>query len=144
MPPVENSRQGKALQTVYGRWRKKGFKSHSLQVGFGNPGSRGVKYCSNQKCKNDGFQVQDKSIKKRDEEPLFKFYRTGSGMVLGSLTKIDTPSNFTREVDDQEKVAAHFDAWKEDVDGEDVHVMSDTVLEEMPIEEAMKHFEGDA
>ena len=47
-------------------------------------------------------------------------------------------------LDDQGKVAAHFDAWKEDVDGEDVHVMSDTVLEEMPIEEAMKHFEGDA
>ncbi|UNI16062.1 hypothetical protein JDV02_002537 [Purpureocillium takamizusanense] len=144
VPPVENSRQGKALQTVYGRWRKKGLKSHSLQIAFGNPGSRGVKYCGNQKCKNDGFQVQDKSIKKRDEEPLFKFYKTGSGMVLGSLTKIDTPSNFTREVDDQEQVAPHFEAWKEDVEGEDVHVISDTVLEEMPFEEAMKHFEGDA
>ncbi|KAG5986148.1 hypothetical protein E4U43_005642 [Claviceps pusilla] len=144
VPPVENSRQGKALQTVYGRFKKKGFKSHSLQIAFGNPGARGVKYCNNQSCKNDGFQVQDGKIKKREEDPVFKFYRTSSGMILGSLTKIDTPSNFTREVDEQEQkhVAAQFlETWKEPVEGEDVPVISDIVLEEMTFEEAMKSFD---
>lgn len=140
VPPAENSRQGNALKVAYGRFRRQGFTSHSLKIAFGNPGSRGVKYCTNQRCKNDGFEVQDGMIKKRAEEPLFKFYKTSSGMVLGSLTTIDTPSNFTREVGEEEQVAAQFEAWRETVDGEEVHVMSDVVLEEMPFDEAMKSF----
>ncbi|KAG5925932.1 hypothetical protein E4U42_003813 [Claviceps africana] len=144
VPPVENSRQGRALRTAYDRFRKKGYRSHSLQIAFGNPGARGVKYCRNQPCKNDGFQVQDGKIKKRDEDPLFTFYKTSSGMILASLTKMDTPSNFTREVDEQEQehVAAKFlETWNEPVDGEHVPVVSDVVLEEMPFEEAMKSFD---
>ncbi|GAB0138495.1 hypothetical protein EsDP_00006730 [Epichloe bromicola] len=139
VPPVENSRQGGTLSVVYNRFRAMGFRSHTLQIAFAEPQSPGVNYCANQPCVNDGFEVQDGMIKKRAEEPLFKFYKTSSGIVLGSLTTIDTPSNFTREVGEEEQVAAGFEAWRETVDGKEVHVMSDVVLEEMPLE-AMKSF----
>lgn len=134
VPRSENSRQGQALKTAYGRWKKQGLKTHSLKINFGNPGAAGVKYCTNQPCKNDGFQVQDKQLKRRSEDPMFKFYRTSSGMILGSIDAVDTPSNYTRELDDDEQVAASFESWVEDVEGGSVHVISDTILEEVSLE----------
>ncbi|TDZ19771.1 hypothetical protein Cob_v007115 [Colletotrichum orbiculare MAFF 240422] len=144
VPGSQNSSQGGKLSGLYNGFKKKGYKTRSFSIGFGNPGSRGVKYCGNQQCKNDGFQVQDGKIKKRGEDPDFRFYKTSSGMILGSMEEIAPRSNFTREVDQAEaKLAtlAAFDTWTEDFDGEDVNVISDIVLEEVSAEEAMKEFE---
>lgn len=94
---------------MYERFRKAGSKNRQFLIGFSNPGAAGVNYCNNEDCKNDSFQVQDGTISKRKENLLFKFYKTGSGIILGSLTTIETPSNFTCLVDKEEEFSVQLE-----------------------------------
>ncbi|PHH90332.1 hypothetical protein CDD83_3968 [Cordyceps sp. RAO-2017] len=137
VPRSENARRRQALKAVYGRWKKQGLGSHGLAVSFGSPAAEGVNYCTNQPCKNDGFEVQDKQIKKRGQDPVFKFYAATSGIVLGSLEQIETPSNFTRLLDNDEATPAHCDSWVERVGGADIRVISDVLLEELSLDRVL-------
>ncbi|EJP62977.1 hypothetical protein CRV24_009596 [Beauveria bassiana] len=134
VPGKENSYQGGKLSGLQKRWKKEG--KTGFKIGFGNPGAKGVKFCQNQACKNDGWQVQDGKISKRDEQPLFKYYRTRADMVFASLEPVSIPSNFTREFREADKVDETFYVWTEvDEDGEQ-RLIQDTVVEEL----AWDHF----
>ncbi|CAG7565363.1 unnamed protein product [Fusarium equiseti] len=97
------------------------------------------------KCKNDGYQVQEGKLKKREEEPTFKFFKTESGMVLATLDDIEPMSNFTHEVDETELQMRlmsldPLDTWTEKVeagdhDVETMQFVNDIVLGEMTSEE---------
>ncbi|RYP07417.1 hypothetical protein DL765_009164 [Monosporascus sp. GIB2] len=132
--------QGASLKALYQRLKKRPGTKHNFVIGIGNPGASGVKYCRNQACKNDGWQVQDGKISRRDEEPSFKFFKTSSGMVLAPMEGIEPMSNFTREVDVQAASLASFDTWTEDTNGDSLTFMSDIALEEMPQAEVVEHF----
>lgn len=133
VPGRQNSRQGNALKQAYRRFRNNGFTRHSLKVNFGNPGSRGVKYCTNQPCRNDGYEVQDKQLKRRSEDPEFLFYRTFSGIVLGSMEPNEFPSNYTRIADEEEILPIELDSWFEDVDGEELRMVNDVIIGELSV-----------
>ncbi|RYO78231.1 hypothetical protein DL766_001633 [Monosporascus sp. MC13-8B] len=140
VPNNQNSSQGASLRALYQRLKRRPGTKHKFVIGIGNPGAGGIKYCKNQACKNDGWQVQDRKISRRDEDPSFKFFGTGSGMVLASMENIGPMPNFTREVDVQVASLSSFDTWTEDIDGDSLTFMSDIVLEEMSQAEAMEHF----
>ncbi|KAF4458685.1 deoxyribonuclease nucA nucB domain-containing [Fusarium albosuccineum] len=144
-PKSQNNSQGGSISAALRRLKKTKRAPFQVRVGLGNPGSRGVKWCSNQRCKNDGYQVQEGKLKKREEEPSFRFYKTESGMVLATLDDIDPMSNFTHEVDESDlKVRPRsldtLDTWTEKVEGADHDVetmryVNDMVLGEMTSEE---------
>lgn len=130
VPGRENSYQGGKIQGLQRKWKKEG--KTSFLIGFGNPGAKGVKYCNNQACKNDGWEVQDGKLSKRDEQPLFKYYRTRAGLTLASLESVEVPSNFTREVHEEEDVDKTFHMWTEANEDGEQRMVQDTVEEELP------------
>ncbi|KAK5700521.1 hypothetical protein LTR97_005038 [Elasticomyces elasticus] len=134
VPVSQNSAQGNALMQTYGRFKSQGYTSHSLKINFGNPGSSGVKYCLNQACRNDGYEVQDKTIKRRDEDPNFRFYTTLSGIVLGSLDEDELHSNYTRMVDSFETLPLDLDSWFELLEGVEVRMVNDVIVGEISVE----------
>ncbi|OAR02997.1 hypothetical protein LLEC1_03839 [Akanthomyces lecanii] len=138
VPGPENSRQGQALSTLQKKWKKEG-KTRFL-IGFGNPGSTGVRYCNNEPCTADGFEVQDGKVAKRDaQQPMFRYYRTRAGMVLASIDKVDFPSNFTRMQHEADVVDGGFELWTE-VDEEfgELRYVEDTVMEELSWDHFLK------
>ncbi|TKA21884.1 hypothetical protein B0A50_08620 [Salinomyces thailandicus] len=134
VPRGQNGAQGNALKQAYGRFRDEGYTSHSLKINFGNPGSSGVNYCLNEACRNDGYEVQDKQLKRRDEDPSFRFYTTMSGIVLGSIDEDTLASNYTRMVDGFETLPNELESWFEEVDGEQVKMVNDMIVAEIPVE----------
>ncbi|TQV93252.1 hypothetical protein V2A60_010314 [Cordyceps javanica] len=131
VPGTQNSYQGGKLSGLQKKWKKEG--KTTFLIGFGNPGSSGVNYCNNEPCKNDGWEVQDGKVSKREAPPLFRYYRTRAGMILASLAPIDFPSNFTREFHEQDKVDESFYVWTDvDADIGEQRLIHDTVMEELP------------
>ncbi|KAF4987068.1 hypothetical protein FDECE_15622 [Fusarium decemcellulare] len=151
VPKSQNNSQGGSISAALRRLKRTKRAPFQVRVGLGNPGSRGVKWCSNQRCKNDGYQVQEGKLKKREEEPSFNFYKTESGMVLATLDDIDPMSNFTHEVDESDlKVRSRsldtLDTWSEKVEGQDHDVgsmtyVNDIVLRKMTSEEITNYVE---
>ncbi|KAM0324449.1 hypothetical protein ACHAQA_008231 [Verticillium albo-atrum] len=149
VPKKQNSSQGGTFGGAVARLKKTKKVPFNVRIGFGNPGSKGAKWCNNQACKNDGFQVQDSKIQKREEEPMFRYFKTSSGMVLATLYDIEPMTNITREADDAPDGArlasrASLDTWTEDVELEDdiavtMTFMSDIVLGEMTSEETAEY-----
>lgn len=103
---------------------------HAISINFGNPGK--ARYCNNEPCENDGFQVQDSTTKRPSKKHEFKYYKTRSGLMLASIDSLETPSNFTRRVGNNEVLAAGFDTWHDaDAGNEGMLMMGDTILEEV-------------
>ncbi|KAH6611041.1 deoxyribonuclease nuca nucb domain-containing [Trichoderma cornu-damae] len=100
-----------------------------LSINFGNPG--GIKFCNNDPCVNDGFQVQDGALGRRSEPPMFKYYRTRSGIILASLEEIEMPSIFTRRVGSGELVPPGFHTWFERAHEETVYMMQDAIMQRL-------------
>ncbi|KAL7950581.1 hypothetical protein V8C42DRAFT_340203 [Trichoderma barbatum] len=103
-----------------------------LSINFGNPG--GVKYCNNDPCVNDGFEVQDGGVSRtmrRFEGPLFTYYKTKSGIVVASLEDMEMPSRFTRRVGSGELVSPGFRTWFEQAHDETVHMMEDAIVHQL-------------
>ncbi|PON27327.1 hypothetical protein TGAM01_v203708 [Trichoderma gamsii] len=100
-----------------------------LSINFGNPG--GVKYCNNNPCVNDGFEVQNSSVRRRSEEPLFKYYKTKSGITIASLDDIDMPSSITRRVGSGELIPSGFRTWFEQSREVTVHMVEDAVTQRL-------------
>ncbi|KAL7927919.1 hypothetical protein ACQKWADRAFT_325245 [Trichoderma austrokoningii] len=98
-----------------------------LSINFGNPG--GIKYCSNDPCVNDGFEVQNSSVRRRSEAPLFKYYKTRSGITIASLDEIEMPSVITRRVGSGESLPAGFRTWFEHSREVTVHMVEDAVTQ---------------
>lgn len=97
-------------------------------INFGNPGSPGVKYCLNEPCNNDGWEIQDKQLSKRDEV-FFNHYRTSSGMLVASIDPLDIGDEFDRVLGEDENVSASF--VKTLVDDE--HWITDAIVEKVNI-----------
>ncbi|GAO13209.1 hypothetical protein UVI_02025580 [Ustilaginoidea virens] len=134
------------LRRLYRRWKEQGYRSHRLAVGIANPGAKGVNYCLNEPCINDGFQVQDGMIKvdrvdktygrRSEPPPSFRFFKTAAGVVVASMEKQEMGANFTRTAYDEEDeegdgVLRGLDSWVEEVDGGQVRLVSDVMLEEV-------------
>ncbi|KAK5729225.1 hypothetical protein LTR15_002367 [Elasticomyces elasticus] len=120
VPVSQNSAQGNALMQTYGRFKSQGYTSHSLKINFA--------------CRNDGYEVQDKTIKRRDEDPNFRFYTTLSGIVLGSLDEDELHSNYTRMVDSFETLPLDLDSWFELLEGVEVRMVNDVIVGEISVE----------
>ncbi|KAL7791031.1 hypothetical protein V8C37DRAFT_166920 [Trichoderma ceciliae] len=100
-----------------------------LSINFGNPG--GIKFCNNDPCVNDGFEVQNGTIRRRSEAPMFQYYKTKSGITIASLDDIETPSTFTRRVGSGELVPPGFNTWFEQAHKETVPMMEDAVVQRL-------------
>ncbi|KAL6858384.1 hypothetical protein J3F83DRAFT_750613 [Trichoderma novae-zelandiae] len=105
-----------------------------LSINFGNPG--GIKYCNNDPCINDGFEVQDGTVSRRwrrpeAESPMFTYYKTKSGIVVASLEDVQMPSRFARRVGSGELVPPGFRTWFEQATEETVHMMEDAIVERL-------------
>ncbi|EHK16902.1 uncharacterized protein TRIVIDRAFT_56831 [Trichoderma virens Gv29-8] len=103
-----------------------------LSINFGNPG--GIKYCNNDPCVNDGFEVQDGRVWKkwrRFEAPMFTYYKTKSGIIVASLEDMEVPSRITRRVGSGEVVSPGFRTWFEQAREETVHMMEDTIVQRL-------------
>ncbi|KAL7936036.1 hypothetical protein V8C35DRAFT_247574 [Trichoderma chlorosporum] len=104
-----------------------------LSINFGNPG--GIKYCNNDPCTNDGFEVQDGGVWRkwrRADAPLFTYYKTRSGIIVASLEDMDMPSRFTRSVGSGELVPPGFRTWFEQAREETVYMMEDAIIQRLP------------
>ncbi|QYS98852.1 hypothetical protein H0G86_006007 [Trichoderma simmonsii] len=103
-----------------------------LSINFGNPG--GIKYCNNDPCVNDGFEVQDGRVwrkSRRSEERMFTYYKTKSGIIVASLEDVDMPSPIIRRVGSGEPVPPRFRTWFEQAHEETVHMMEDTIVQRL-------------
>lgn len=98
-----------------------------LSINFGNPG--GIKYCNNDPCVNDGFEVQNSSFRRRSEALLFKYYKTRSGITIASLDDIDMLSAITRRVGSGESIPSGFRTWFEQSREVTVHMVEDAVTQ---------------
>ncbi|KAG5929222.1 hypothetical protein E4U53_002492 [Claviceps sorghi] len=141
VPASEQRYQQMRVSALQKRWKKAG--KTSFLINFGNPGE--VRYCNNDPCTNDGFEVQqyaggEQSKRAAVDAPLFRYYRTRSGMVLATLDVIDVQANLKREMGPRESLDATFDSWTEHVDGADVRMVLDTVVQELP----WHHFQSNA
>ncbi|KAG5981121.1 hypothetical protein E4U55_003257 [Claviceps digitariae] len=58
-----NQLQSKQLRAMYAPWQEQGLKTHTVRIGLRNPGHKGVNYCLNQPCVNDGFEIQHGMVK---------------------------------------------------------------------------------
>jgi hypothetical protein len=150
VPLAQNRSQGGTISTAVQRMQKAGKKiPFNMRIGFGNPGVKAAKWCNQQACKNDGWQVQAGKISKREEEPQFRYWKTASGMVIATTYDIEPMSNFTREADDVPTgarlgSAGLLDTWTEDVEIEGevpvpVTFISDVVEGEMTPEEISEY-----
>ncbi|QPG94693.1 hypothetical protein C2857_006740 [Epichloe festucae Fl1] len=155
-----NRAQAKSLRATYTPWRKQGLGTHKLQVGIADPGYKGVNYCLNQPCVNDGFEMQDGMAKidgvdgvdgiddRREPPPPpppFRFFKTASGNIMASLDALTLGVNFTRALHDDEEEdedegepeeTIMLDRWAEEVEGARVRFVSDVLLEEVSAEHA--------
>ncbi|KAH8128583.1 hypothetical protein FP744_10008534 [Trichoderma asperellum] len=100
-----------------------------LSINFGNPG--GIKYCNNDPCVNDGFEVQNSSIRRGSEAPLFKYYKTRSGIIIASLDDIDMPSAITRRVGSGESIPDGSRTWFEQSREVRVHMVEDAITQRL-------------
>lgn len=100
-----------------------------LSINFGNPG--GIKYCNNDPCVNDGFEVQNSSVSRRSEAPVFNYYKTKSGITIASLDDIDMPSFITRRVGSGESIPSEFRTWFEQSREVTVHMVEDAVTQRL-------------
>ncbi|KAK5991703.1 hypothetical protein PT974_07736 [Cladobotryum mycophilum] len=133
VPVAEQNSQGGSLSSQQQKWKKEN-KTY-FTIGFGNPGNS--KYCNNEACDNDGFQVQDgKATKRSANDPVFRYYRTISGMTIASLDDIEMHSNFTRQADAEEVLVDGTETWTEAVEGgvahDGGHNCSGTSMEFLP------------
>ncbi len=127
VPASEKKGADDEISDLEKKWKEEG--KTEFRINFGNPG--GAKYCMNDPCDNDGFEVQDG--KAGDEEkPQFKYYKARSGMVVGSMDKVETATNFTRRVDSDETMGYDFESWMEDSASGPVRMVLDTVMHELP------------
>ncbi|KAG6004049.1 hypothetical protein E4U21_001445 [Claviceps maximensis] len=62
-----NQLQSKQLRAMYEPWMEQGLETHPVRIGLRNPGYKGVNYCLNQPCVNDGFEIQDGMVKTETE-----------------------------------------------------------------------------
>ncbi|KAG6014738.1 hypothetical protein E4U54_004933 [Claviceps lovelessii] len=153
VPPSEQQYLQSRVSALQRRWKDAG--KTSFYLGFGNPG--GVRYCSNDACSNDGFEMQlpqpgaaarAAQVGEPDADAdadgdgdgnaglLFRYYRTRAGSVLASMRDVQMQSNLTREVAPGEILDGSFDTWTEEADGEgedgEVRFVLDTVVQELP------------
>ncbi|RFU78041.1 deoxyribonuclease nuca nucb domain-containing [Trichoderma arundinaceum] len=132
VPEEEQCKQRTQLELLSKRLQKQSAGqqgTRQLSINFGNPG--GIKFCSNDPCVNDGFEVQDGTVGRRSEAPMFTYYRAKSGMIIASLDDIETPSTFTRRVGSGELVAPGFNTWFEHANEETVHMMEDAITQRL-------------
>ncbi|KAK5990600.1 hypothetical protein PT974_08869 [Cladobotryum mycophilum] len=97
------------------------------RINFGNPGK--IPFCNNDPCQNDGFEVQDGTVKRNASQAMFKYYKTRSGMTLASVDDIEMPYSFSRKVGSGEAVPSDVETWYEDGHGGRLHMMGDTIME---------------
>ncbi|KAK2605841.1 hypothetical protein QQS21_003795 [Conoideocrella luteorostrata] len=136
------------LLDLYEPWVVKGYRTRKFRVGIANPGAKGVMYCLNQPCVNDGFELQGGMVKVdgpggihgRGEDPSFRFFKTGSGLVMASVEHMAMGAKFTRRADvgDDLESLRGLDHWVEEADGRQTRFVSDVILEEVSPE----HFAG--
>ncbi|KAM0260280.1 hypothetical protein ACHAQJ_002845 [Trichoderma viride] len=130
VPEEEQCQQRTQLELLSQRLQKQQAGQQGirqLSINFGNPG--GIKYCNNDPCVNDGFEVQNSSARKRSEAPMFKYYKTRSGITIASLDDIDMPSTFTRRVGSGELIPPGFNTWFEQAHEETVHMVEDAIMQ---------------
>jgi hypothetical protein len=106
--------------TLYAKLRQIGAAPQPFHVVFANPGAAGVNYCNNEPCNSDGFQIQNTQVSKREEEPLFHFYETVTGLRLASLIDLPIGESFDREMGEGENMpeAHHGNITWSDADGD--------------------------
>lgn len=142
VPEAEQCEQRTQLELLAQRLRKQQQQQQGLRqlsINFGNPG--GIKYCNNDPCVNDGFEVQNSSSvgrRRRSDAPLFKYYKTRSGMIIASLDEIDMPSVITRRVGSGESIPSGFRTWFEQSHETTVHMVEDAVTQRI----SAQSFEG--
>ncbi|KAG6007365.1 hypothetical protein E4U21_006069 [Claviceps maximensis] len=152
VPASEQKYQQARVSALQRRWKDEG--KTSFLINFGNPG--GVRYCNNDACTNDGFEVQqhggggggrEEAKRVAAKGPLFRYYRTSAGTVLATMGHMDLRSNFTREMAPGETLDASFDSWTEHVhvdvdvdmhDGE-MRMVQDTIVQELPWDHFQSH-----
>ncbi|KAK3186180.1 hypothetical protein K4F52_004944 [Lecanicillium sp. MT-2017a] len=127
VPASEKKSADDEIADLEKKWKEEG--KTTFRINFGNPG--GVKYCSNDPCDNDGFEVQDGEVGD-DDKPMFKYYKARSGMVVGSMDMVEKATEFTRRVADDESLAEDFKSWMEDGANGPVRMVVDTVMHELP------------
>lgn len=130
VPEEEQCKQRVQLELLSKRLQKQSEKQQGirqLSINFGNPG--GIKYCNNDPCLNDGFEVQGGVVRRRSDPPIFNYYKTRSGIIIASLDEIETPSVFTRRVGSSELVPLGFATWLEEAGEEMVHMMEDAIVQ---------------
>ncbi|KAG5913933.1 hypothetical protein E4U42_000781 [Claviceps africana] len=59
--------KSKRLRAMYAPWQAEGRETHTVRIGLRNPGHKGVNYCLNQPCVNDGFEIQDGMVRTETE-----------------------------------------------------------------------------
>ncbi|KAK4069854.1 uncharacterized protein Triagg1_6649 [Trichoderma aggressivum f. europaeum] len=131
VPEEEQCIQRSQLELFAKRLRQRSDRQgmRQLSINFGNPG--GIKYCNNDPCVNDGFEVQDGRVRRksrRSEAPMFTYYKTKSGIIVASLEDMDMPSPIIRRVGSGEPVPPSFRTWFERAHEETVHMMEDTIV----------------
>ncbi|KAG5977615.1 hypothetical protein E4U56_007366 [Claviceps arundinis] len=155
-----NKLQGKQLRAMFEPWQQNGLKTHKLQIALQNPGHRGVNYCLNQPCVNDGFEIQDGMAKpgagtdrrargglrgREAPTPAFRFFKTQSGAIVASMEPLVVGMNFTTSLDDEDgdddgtggekdSSVLQLDFRVDEAHGERIRRVSDVVLEEVSAE----------
>jgi hypothetical protein len=127
VPAEEKMSAEDTISDLEKKWKEQG--KTEFRINFGNPGA--AKYCGNDPCDNDGFEVQDGEVGD-EEKPKFKYYNTKSGMVIGSMDTVESQTKFTRRVDIDELVDDAFESWMEDSTHGQVRMMVDIFLHELP------------
>ncbi|KAL7909481.1 hypothetical protein GGI35DRAFT_384271 [Trichoderma velutinum] len=135
VPEEEQCKQRSQLELFAKRLQRQSDQQgvRQFSINFGNPG--GIKYCNNDPCVNDGFEVQDGRVKRksrRSEAPMFTYYKTKSGIIVASLEDMDMPSPITRLVGNGELVPPSFRTWFEQAHEETVHMMEDAIVQRLP------------
>lgn len=134
VPAEEKMSADDTISDLEKRWNERG--KTEFRINFGNPGA--ARYCGNDPCDNDGFEVQDGEVGD-EEKPNFKYYKTKSGIVIGSMDTVELQTTFTRIVDIDEVINDGIVSWMEDNAHGRVRIMADTIVHELPSDVFSSH-----
>ncbi|KAJ6779448.1 hypothetical protein PWT90_05427 [Aphanocladium album] len=113
------------------KWKRE--NKTTFSIAFANLDAEGVRYCDNDSCGNDGFEVQDQTVTSRKTMPLFKLYLTRARMIIASMEELEIPTFYKREHYRYDKLDDDVPVWMENDDEHgDVRMIEDMVLDELP------------
>lgn len=132
VPPAETREHGVQIRQLESKWQ--GDNKTSFTFVLGNPGAPGVRYCTNDYCEKDKWEIQKGAVaKSMKKAPKFKLYLTRARMMLASLETLDIPTIFAREHHPEDVLHGDFKTWVEgDDEYGDTRYIEDMVLHELP------------